>query len=143
LRAGQAAWRGEVQLRRVGGEAIPVALRIESVPGRGGRPLGCVLALVDLSANLRASQARAHLEASLRRATLHAVARSPVPGDAADSRVVEPLLGAILTNASLAAMDIADASSASVATAPMLEALELSTQRAAALVERIRAMASS
>jgi hypothetical protein len=134
-----------------------VALRIESVPGRGGRSLGYVVALFDLSANRRASQARAHLEASLRRTTLLAAVplpaagpsqlpddvRSPPPDETAQPRVVEPLLGAILTNASLAAMDIADATGANVATAPMLEALEASTQRATALVERIRAMAAS
>jgi PAS domain S-box-containing protein len=144
LRGGQSAWRGEVQLRRLGGEAVPVALRIESVPGRAGRPLGYVVALFDQSANRRASEARAHLEASLRRSTRHDAATALLPGGAAaDADGVEPLLGAILTNASLAAMDIADASSTNAAAAPMLEALESSTQRATALVERIRAMASS
>jgi len=135
LRAGQAHWRGEMSLRaaQAGADARPVSVRAESVPGRDGRAMGYVLTLFDREHSWRANQARAHLEASLARA---------MPGGAPDSgaaavRDVDPLLGAILTNASLAAMDIAD-SAAAVPTAPLLEELESATRRATALVERIR-----
>ena len=138
LRAGQAHWRGEMSLRPAGtAEARPVSVRAESVPGRDGRAMGYVLTLFDREHSWRANQARAHLEASLARA---------MPGGAlqdgvAATRDIDPLLGAILTNASLAAMDIADSSTA-VPTAPLLEELESATRRATALVERIRRLSS-
>jgi len=53
----------------------------------------------------------------------------------------DPLIGSLLTNASMAAMDIADATSES-AVAPILEELETSLQRATALYNRIRSLAA-
>jgi chemotaxis family two-component system sensor kinase Cph1 len=63
-----------------------------------------------------------------------------------DARAVDineqaDLLGAILANASLAAMDIADGEGAPAA-APLLEELEASTRRAAELYARMRLFAT-
>ena len=137
LQRGQATWRGEMALACKSGESIPVAVRAEAVPGRDGRPLGFVITLFDLSHNRRAAAARRHLEQSMQQSmqlALHGQRLRPgdPPGASAD-----PLLGAILTNASLAAMDIADGT-LGAPVAPLLEELETSTQRATALYALIR-----
>lgn len=143
LARGQAHWRSELSLRTGEGGTRPVAVRAETVPWRDGKPLGIVLTLFDLAHNRRAAQARQHLEASLQRALQREAQRRSLSAGAGDStaeRAVDPLLGAILTNASLAAMDIADGSE-SLPVAPLLEELEHSTRRATHLYERIRQLA--
>jgi light-regulated signal transduction histidine kinase (bacteriophytochrome) len=140
LERGQAHWRGELSLARSGAEPLPVTVRAEAVPGRDGRPLGYVFTLFDQRDKERAALARRHLEASLQRSmqlALQSQALGAAGGPAVATRQVDPLLGAILTNASLAAMDIADAS-ANALVAPMLEELEQSTRRATTLYDRIR-----
>ena len=117
-------WRGEWALRRADGSTLAVAVRAEAVPGRDGMLLGYIVALTDLSDMHRSTQARQHLEASLR-----------ITG--AECRQTDEVIGAILSNASLAAMDIADAS-AGPAVPRLLEELEVSAQRAAALYAQIR-----
>jgi two-component system, chemotaxis family, sensor kinase Cph1 len=139
LQRGQPHWRGELALARPGTEPLPVTVRAEAVPGRDGRPLGYVITLFDLRDNKRAAQARRHLEDSLQRSMQLAAQPSGLGATAAGARELDPLLGAILTNASLAAMDIADAS-ANAPVAPLLEELESSTRRATALVDRIRGL---
>jgi PAS domain S-box-containing protein len=139
LQQGQPNWRGELQLCRADGSVLPVALRAEAVPGRDGRPLGFVLTLFDLSHNKRALQAREHLEHTMRQSMQQALqGRRLRAGDDTAAQAPDPLLGAILTNASLAAMDIADGT-LGAPVAPLLEELESSTQRAAALYALIRA----
>ncbi len=149
-------WRGELCLRRgardvdgdvagdvdgdVGdavdddGEALPVGLRIELVPGRSGQVLGYILVLSDLRDSHRADAARRHLEDVLRQAGRSGRSDSGAdrPGHPADQ-----VISAILTNASLAAMDIAD-SSGGPGVAPLLEEVEASARRAAGLYARIR-----
>jgi len=138
LGKGQPSWRGELQLHRAGTEPLPVAVRAEAVPGRDGQPLGFVLTLFDLSHNKRAMQARQHLEQTMQQSMQQALhGRRLRPSDGDGPADPDPLLGAILTNASLAAMDIADGT-LGAPVAPMLEELESSTQRAAALYELIR-----
>ncbi len=117
-------WRGEWSLRQGHGMAVPVAVRAEVVPGRDGALLGCILTLADLSDSRRTAEARRHLEDSLQLASLGA-------------RNADAVIGAILTNASLAAMDIADGS-AGPTVAPLLEELEASARRAALLYAQIR-----
>lgn len=117
-------WRGEWALRKADGSTLAVAVRAEGVPGRDGVLLGYIVALTDLSDMHRSTQARQHLEASLR-----------ITG--AECRQTDEVIGAILSNASLAAMDIADAS-AGPAVPRLLEELEISAQRAAALYAQIR-----
>ncbi|MBL8302127.1 MAG: hypothetical protein JNM26_05080, partial [Ideonella sp.] len=73
----------------------------------------------------RTAEARRHLEASLLMA-------------GAGTRQPDEVLGAILTNASLAAMDIADAAGGPTV-APLIEELEASARRASVLYAQIRA----
>ncbi len=130
------AWRGELSLRRGDGTdaALPVGLRIELVPGRDGQVLGYILVLSDLRDNHRADAARRHLEDALQQASRGGRTDSSAhtPGMPADQ-----VINAILTNASLAAMDIADSSSGP-RVAPLLEEVEASARRAAGLYARIR-----
>lgn len=123
-----AAWRGELEIARGDGVGVPVAVRIEAVPGRDGSALGVVLVFADLSGSKRAEQARRHLEDALALAAASAVG----------GRRSDHVINAILTNASVAAMDIADAIGGP-AVAPLLEEVEESTLRAAALYGQIRA----
>ena len=131
LRGTQSAWRGELALERSGDAPLPVAVRAEVVPGRDGEALGVLLILVDLSDAKRAAAARRHLEATL------ADAASEDAGPDLMPREPDPVVGAILNNASLAAMDMADGT-AGPAIAGMLEDLEASARRATRLYRRIR-----
>jgi PAS domain S-box-containing protein len=137
-RIGRQAWRSELELVRPGSSSVPVSVRAEVVPGRDGSLLGFIIILGDLSNNRRADAARRHLEQSLK----HAVPRTLNGGGKAGDEV----MGAILTNASMAAMDIADNLSSS-SVAPLLEELEATTRRAADLygliVGRTRVMTSA
>jgi PAS domain-containing protein len=117
-------WRGEWGLVQAGRTALPVSVRAEAVPGRDGGLLGFILTLTDLSDVRRAAEARRHLEAALQ-----VSAQGP--------RTSDGVLGAILTNASLAAMDIADSTGVPTV-APLLEELEASAKRATALYAQIR-----
>jgi two-component system, chemotaxis family, sensor kinase Cph1 len=130
------AWRGELGLKRVDGDgqAQPVGLRIELVPGRDGQVLGYILVLSDLRDSHRADAARRHLEDALHQASRGGRGDNPaeVPGNPADQ-----VISAILTNASLAAMDIADGAGGP-GVAPLLEEVEASARRAAVLYARIR-----
>lgn len=122
-------WRGEMVLTH---SQTPVRVRADVVPARDGAVLGLVFILTDLTDLKRTEAARRHLEASLSMATSVDLPLSNA------GAVVEPdtLINAILTNASLAAMDITDAAGTSFA--PMLEELEQSTQRAARLYLQLR-----
>ena len=135
LKGGQAPWRGEMSLTREREAALPVAVRAEVVPGRDGKMLGFIVTLFDLRDRKRAAAARRHLEESMQLA-----ARGRSLNAAVDDapRGADEVIGAILTNASLAAMDIADGS-IGTPVAALLEELETSTQRAASLYEQIRA----
>jgi len=129
-------WRGELALVRVDAKPRPVAVRAEVVPARDGSVLGFFMIFVDLTSSQRATEARRHLEQSLSQTG----AQVPAPGDAMAAQEADPqrdVMGAILANASLAAMDIADGSSAPTV-APLLEELEVSTRRATQLYARIR-----
>jgi light-regulated signal transduction histidine kinase (bacteriophytochrome) len=115
------AWRGEWA---VAGPGTPVAVRAEAVPARDGRLLGCIFVFDDLRARRQTARARQRLEASLMQAS-----GGGLPHD--------EVLGAILGNASLAAMDIADAVGAP-SVAPLLQEVEASAQRATQLYDRLR-----
>lgn len=128
---GYQAWRGSLALAQPGapGGGLPVAVRAEAVPGRDGRRLGYIVALHDLREVQRTADARRHLEDTLQ----HAAQLGGRPAD--------EVVGAILTNASLAAMDIAEATHGPTV-APLLQELENSAQRATALYVRIRQFSS-
>jgi PAS domain S-box-containing protein len=123
LRTAHQPWRGELALTRADGTELPVMVRAEVVPGRDGAVLGFILIAIDLSDSKRADAARQHLEQSLSIAPM--------------ARESDQVVNAILTNASLAAMDITDGPGGP-AVAPLLEELEVSTARATALYGQIR-----
>ena len=127
-------WRGELALARADGEPLPVNVRAEVVPGSNGSILGFMLILIDLSASKQAAAARRHLEQSLSVAPRGA----EFDAQALDSRESDEVICAILTNASLAAMDIADAAPIGPSAAHLLEELEASTKRATTLYGQIR-----
>ncbi len=119
------AWRGELVLTRRTGEAMPVGVRLETVSGPGGRVLGFVVILLDFSARHRAAAARRQLEESLQRTT-----RGAAEADA------DQILTSIVTNASIAAMDIAEGANGT-SLAPQLEELDASAQRATLLYQHV------
>ena len=94
---------------------------------RDGRSLGYVLTLVDLREARRADTARLNLQGTLRLAARHT------------SSEADQVIAAILTNASLAAMDIAGARGGPPV-APLLQELEISTRRAAGLYAQISSL---
>ena len=108
------------------GSALPVSLRAEPVPARDNTMLGFIFIFGDLSAVKQAQQARQQLEASLSRVGRHGAQTE-------DGNLV----GAIIANAGLAAMDIADGG-ATPSVAPLLHEVEAATARATALYSRIR-----
>ncbi|MCU0768726.1 MAG: GAF domain-containing protein [Burkholderiaceae bacterium] len=120
------SWRGELRLRNAAAGIVPVHLRAEVVPSRDGSVLGYMLTLMDLTDRKRTAAARLQLEQSLSNAL-----------DADGERTPDKVIGAIMANASLAAMDIADAV-VGPEMAPLLEEVEASARRAAALYTKIR-----
>ena len=121
------SWRGEWKLVSGAAGGLPVGVRIESVPARDGTLLGHIVVLADLRDAHRATEARRQLEASLLVASA-SLRRSGPPDE---------VMQAIFANARLAAMDIAEAAG-DPGVAPLLEEVEASTRRAAALCERLR-----
>ena len=125
LRATPHGWRQELELCTADGASLPVAVHAELVTGRDGVLLGHVLTLIDLRESRRADSAREHLEGELQQAAQRSL------------KEADEVISAILTNASLAAMDIADARGGPPV-APLLTELEASTRRATALYAQIR-----
>jgi len=123
LRESPQPWRRELDLDT--DPPIPVTVRAEVVTGRHGHPLGHVIVLGDLRETRRADAARVHLEEALSLAARGTLRES------------DDVVSAILTNASLAAMDIADARGGPPV-APLLEEVEAAARRAAALYAQIR-----
>jgi two-component system, chemotaxis family, sensor kinase Cph1 len=123
----QQPWRGEWALQRASGSPLPVAVRAESVPGRSGAAMGVIITVTDLSEVQRTAAARRHLEAAL----AHAGSAGAQHGSS------DEVIGAILTNASLAAMDVAEAA-VGPTMAPLLQELEASARRATALYAQMR-----
>jgi two-component system, chemotaxis family, sensor kinase Cph1 len=132
LRAAPQGWRREWELDVL--PPLPVAVRGEIVFGRDGGALGFVLTLADLRDTRRANVAREHLEEALR------LAASTGTVSGGPAREADEVISAILTNASLAAMDLSEARGGPPM-APLLEELEASTRRAAALYTQIRSFA--
>ena len=136
LRPGQPAWRGELSLARPGGAGLPVSVRAELVAARGGTALGTIVTLFDLSDTKRAAEARRHFEASIQVAS-RSQALLQMAGEAPSGS--GQVISAILTNASLAAMDIADGA-VGTPVARLLEELEASTHRATVLYSQMRGL---
>jgi len=135
LRDERRPWHGALDLLLEAGATLAVSVRAEVVPARDGSVLGFFLIAVDLTDTQRVSEARKHLEHSLSQAIDQGGARDEAHGIGLG--VPNDVMGAILANASLVAMDIADGGTA-IGVAPLLEELEASTRRAAQLYSRIR-----
>ncbi|MCS7100578.1 MAG: GAF domain-containing protein [Burkholderiaceae bacterium] len=135
--AARRPWRGDLELVQPGGRRVPVRVRGEVVPGRAGAVLGYVLIVLDQSDQQRAAAAREHLEIALATAARDLIAQAgaeqPVPPQ-------DQVIRALFTNASLAAMDIAEATDTPTVP-PLLEEVEGSARRAALLYRRIRSFA--
>ena len=129
LRRVPESWRRDLELLSPSEDgSVPVTVRAEVVIGRSGNPIGFIVMLADLRDSRRADAARLQLEASLTRAG------GAVPGG-------DDVVSAILTNASLAAMDITEGR-VGHAIASLLEEVEASTRRASALYAQIRSFTS-
>jgi light-regulated signal transduction histidine kinase (bacteriophytochrome) len=131
LRRERQPWRGELTLAVSYLETLPVGVRADVVPGQAGTALGFILIFTDLTATRRVEAARRQLEESISRADGRAGAFTQA------AREPDEVIGAILANASVAAMEITDASSGP-SVAELLAELEASTKRAAALYGQMR-----
>jgi len=129
MRSSQHGWRREMELLVSDGSLLPMSVHAEPVTGRDGQALGFVLTLIDLRETRRADTARLNLESALRLAAQSSASEA------------DEVISAILTNASLAAMDIADARGGPPV-APLLQELENSTRRAAGLYAQIRSFSA-
>jgi light-regulated signal transduction histidine kinase (bacteriophytochrome) len=123
------AWRGEMDVLTGRSEHLNLAVRADLVTARDGAVLGYFLIFADQTGSQRAQAARQHLEQSLWRA-----GHDDGPSQAAGT---DELVGAILSSASLAAMDIADGNSEPTV-AGLLQELEVATLRATALYAQMR-----
>ncbi len=137
VQAERRAWHGELVLAREGQPVVSV--RAEPVPARDGSMLGLIFMFEDMTASKRADAARSHLQASLSDAGRSLKTAPPGASTAAPE---DELMAALLTNASLAAMDVCE-DDQSPALASLLEALEISTRRSASLYGHIRAFSGS
>lgn len=134
LRTRHEPWRGDVQVAHADGRQIPVSVRAEVVPGRDGSVLGFIIILIDRTERRRAVAALQHLEESISQTA----DGTWVPGsETLRGHAPDALIGALLANASMAAMDITDVTSGPTV-APTLEEIESSIQRATALYGRIQ-----
>jgi light-regulated signal transduction histidine kinase (bacteriophytochrome) len=131
LREQHMPWHGELSFNS-GDSCVPVAVRADTVSDNRGTVLGFILIFTDLSASKRADAARRHLEGSLRQASVASAAGS-ARVDAPDEVVT-----AILANARLAALDIADGIGSGMV-AMLIEELESATHRATAIYTQLRA----
>ena len=132
VRVEQRAWRGELALRRPDGSTVPVGLRAEPVPARDHSLLGFIFIFDDLRPAQRTHAARRQLEAALAD-----VGRNAQPAHQAPCLRNHELVGAIVANASLAAMDITEGGMSPTAVA-LLQEVQTSTARATALLEHIQ-----
>lgn len=131
------AFRGEWRLDAGSGEIVPLGVRADAIPGPGGSVLGYVIILTDLTDTKRTEAARRHLEQSLSEAGRAGIGRDPAMPL---KREPDEVVGAILANASVAAMELTD-TAAAVPVATLIEELEASATRAAAIYGKLKAFA--
>lgn len=122
-------WRGEAALVTAGEQPLPLGVRADVVPGHGDAILGFIVILTDLRLRKQTEAARRQFETTIREAE-HDL------GNGSRLRAPDEVIGAILANANVAAMEIADAAGGDEI-APLLGELEASTQRAATLYRRL------
>jgi two-component system, chemotaxis family, sensor kinase Cph1 len=128
------SWQGSQGLKTGEDGLLPVTVRAEVVPARDGSVLGFFLIFEDMTKGQRAAAARQRFEQSLHQAGL---ARHSKGHNEGTDEGTDELIGAVLANASLAAMDIIDGNATQEVEA-LLEEIDNSTQRATALYGRLR-----
>lgn len=135
LRSEHDSWRGEWLLRAGGGQTVALGVRADAIPGPGGSVLGYIIIFTDLTDTKRTEAARRHLEQSLSEAGRAGIGRDPAMPP---KREPDEVIGAILANASVAAMELTD-TAAAVPVATLIEELEASATRAAAIYGKLKA----
>lgn len=135
LREQRLPWRGELAIKGGNALPIPVGVRADLVSGSRGAILGFILIFTDLSEAKRVDAARRHLDDALYQA-----GRADTSGEPGSMQVRAPdeVIGAILTNARLAALDISDGAGGAMVAA-LIEELEAATQRATMIYAQLRA----
>ena len=128
VRAEQRSARSVLALPRPDGSVLPVAVRAEPVLARSGGMLGMIFLVEDLTSARLAEAAWVQLQGLL----------GTHSGDGA-AHEADPVVSAIRTHASLAAMDMAD-TTRMPGLAPLLQEVESATQRAIALYRRLSSM---
>ncbi len=133
LVADRRPWRGDLVVS--GADNLSVRMRADAVPGVNGTTLGFIVILTDLTHSRNAALARHQFETAIAETQ-----RAEELGESGSrlSREPDAVMGAILANANLAAMEITDTSAVASAV-PLLEELAASTKRAAALYRQLRA----
>lgn len=134
IREQRRPWRGELGLRGAGATPVPVGVRADVVAASVGPLLGFIIIFTDLSETKRAEAARRELDHALDPAS------RADPGSGVDLdnlQAPDEVVSAILTNARLAALDIADGNG-SIGVAAMIEELRTATQRATAIYAQLR-----
>lgn len=127
VRAEQRSARGVLALPRPDGSALPVAVRAEPVLARSGGLLGMIFLVEDLTSARLAEAAWSQLQVLI-----------GAPASEGAAAETDPVVSAIRTHASLAAMDMAD-SPRTPGLAPLLQEVESATQRAISLYRRLSA----
>ncbi|MBP6096803.1 MAG: GAF domain-containing protein [Methyloversatilis sp.] len=135
LRTERDSWRGEWCLKAGEGQLVALGIRADAIPGPGGTVLGYIIILTDLTDTKRTQAARRHLEQSLSEAGRAGIGRDPAMPI---RREPDEVVGAILANASVAAMELTDTAAAGPV-ATLIEELEASATRAAAIYGKLRA----
>ncbi|MFL5336083.1 MAG: PAS domain-containing protein, partial [Geminicoccaceae bacterium] len=124
-------WRGEVGLA-TSGEPRPLMLRADPVFSAPDLVLGFVLLFTDLTGRRAAEAARRQFQEDI--VDRHRVAT--VPLDSRADLIFRNLLSSVVGNAQLAALEITDGFE--IAQVPaMLDSVQSSVERAAALLERL------
>jgi two-component system, chemotaxis family, sensor kinase Cph1 len=120
-----AGWRGTARLVTADNERTPVAVRIDPIPLPGGRTLGFIVIVTDLTPQVQIAASRLRLNAALG----DIAAGGSGPSAAPSAPNADRLIGSILTNASIAALEIGDPSLTSLGSGEALKELEAATER--------------
>lgn len=137
---GRQGWRGELPLNTRSGAELPLAVRADVISRPDGSGvLGYIVLATNLSERRAADAARERVQRAILDAQQPLAKLNFDSGDRADA---PDLLKAVLANASLAVMEVAD-DAAGMAVVPTLDGLEAATKRASDLALMMIAYADS
>lgn len=137
---GRQGWRGELPLNTRSGAELPLAVRADVISRPDGSGvLGYIVLATNLSERRAADAARERVQRAILDAQQPLAKLNLDSGDRADA---PDLLKAVLANASLAVMEVAD-DAAGMAVVPTLDGLEAATKRASDLALMMIAYADS